>query len=109
LNIYTKLIESSARGDSHVVFGGKCLIAVYVFFELSWALTLPYYAMLRLIPTKLVGVLAMFGSLGVLVLVSWSWTFGFVKWVPRVEICTRFQNVSKVLVWIFLSSSVLLG
>jgi len=36
----------------------------------EWYL-LPYYAILRAIPNKLAGVIAMFGSIGVLFLVSW--------------------------------------
>jgi len=57
----------------------------------EWYL-LPYYAILRAIPNKLAGVIAMFGSIGVLFLVPWLDT-------SRVR-GARFRPVYRVVFWI---------
>ena len=56
----------------------------------EWYL-LPYYAILRAIPNKLAGVIAMFGSIGVLFLVPWLHT-------SRVS-SARFRPVYRVFFW----------
>jgi ubiquinol-cytochrome c reductase cytochrome b/c1 subunit len=59
----------------------------------EWYL-LPYYAILRAIPNKLAGVVAMFGSIGVLFLVPWLDT-------SRVR-SARFRPVYRVVFWLLI-------
>ena len=66
----------------------------------EWYL-LPFYAILRAIPDKLGGVLAMFGSLAVLFLLPWLDT-------SRVRSC-RFRPIYKWFVFILAADMVLLG
>jgi len=66
----------------------------------EWYL-LPFYAILRAIPNKLLGVIAMFGSILILVLVPWLDT-------SRVR-SARFRPVYKVFFWVFLADCFLLG
>lgn len=60
-------------------------------------LTPPYYAILRLIPTKLVGVLFMFGSLAALLVVTWTWTTFEEYSEVSIDSSVRFKGVYKVL------------
>jgi len=62
---------------------------------------LPFYAILRSIPDKLTGVLAMFGSIMVLFVLPWLDT-------SRVR-SGAFRPVYKMLFWIFLADCILLG
>jgi len=62
---------------------------------------LPFYAILRSIPDKLTGVLAMFGSILVLFVLPWLDT-------SRVR-SGAFRPVYKMLFWIFLADCILLG
>ncbi len=62
---------------------------------------LPYYAILRSIPDKLVGVLAMFGAIFVLFLLPWLDT-------SRVRSGT-FRPVYKQLFWVFVLDCIVLG
>jgi len=62
---------------------------------------LPFYAILRSIPNKLFGVLALFGSLIVLLFVPWLDT-------SRVRSC-RFRPLYKQFFWILLAVCVILG
>jgi quinol-cytochrome oxidoreductase complex cytochrome b subunit len=62
---------------------------------------LPYYAILRSIPNKLIGVIAMFASILVLFVLPWLDT-------SRVR-SGRFRPVFRVFFWIFLLDCVLLG
>ena len=62
---------------------------------------LPFYAILRSIPDKLIGVLAMFGSILVLFVLPWLDT-------SRVR-SGAFRPVYKMLFWIFLADCILLG
>ena len=66
----------------------------------EWYL-LPFYAILRAIPDKLGGVLAMFGSLAVLFLLPWLDT-------SRVRSC-RFRPIYKWFVFVLAADMVLLG
>ena len=66
----------------------------------DWYL-LPFYAMLRSIPQKLIGVLVLFGALLTLVFVPWLDT-------SRVR-SARFRPIFKVLFWIFFLNAILLG
>lgn len=66
----------------------------------EWYL-LPFYAILRSIPDKLMGVIAMFGS--ILVLFALPWLDG-----SKVRSMT-FRPISKWLVWILLADVILLG
>ena len=66
----------------------------------EWYL-LPYYAMLRAVPQKLIGVLVLFGALGTLVFVSWLDT-------SKVRSC-RFRPLMKQFFWLFAIDCVLLG
>ncbi|MGQ0662509.1 MAG: cytochrome b [Pseudomonadota bacterium] len=62
---------------------------------------LPYYAILRAIPNKLIGVLAMFGSILILFLLPWLDT-------SRVR-SARFRPLYRVFFWVFVVDSVTLG
>ncbi len=66
----------------------------------EWYL-LPFYAILRAIPNKLLGVIAMFGSILILVLVPWLDT-------SRVR-SARFRPVYRVFFWVFLLDCIVLG
>jgi quinol-cytochrome oxidoreductase complex cytochrome b subunit len=66
----------------------------------EWYL-LPFYAMLRSIPQKLIGVLVLVGALLVLVFVPWLDT-------SKVRSC-RFRPVMKQLFWVFIADCALLG
>ena len=66
----------------------------------DWYL-LPFYAMLRSIPQKLIGVLELFGALLTLVFVPWLDT-------SRVR-SARFRPLYKIFFWLFLLDTVLLG
>src|ERR1700749_1363332 len=66
----------------------------------EWYL-LPFYAMLRSIPNKLMGVIVMGGAIVTLVFIPWLDT-------SRVRSC-RFRPTMKWLFWFFLVASVLLG
>jgi len=62
---------------------------------------LPYYAILRSIPDKLLGVVAMFGSIGVLVLLPW---------IDRSPVrSAKFRPLYKQLFWIFVVVCIVLG
>ena len=62
---------------------------------------LPYYAILRSIPNKLMGVIALFGALGVLFFVPWlDWS--------KVR-SARFRPVYKQFFWLFVADCVILG
>jgi len=66
----------------------------------EWYL-LPFYAMLRAIPQKLLGVLVLFGALGTLV---------FVPWLDRSHTRSmRFRPVIRQFFWILVADCVLLG
>ena len=62
---------------------------------------LPFYAILRSIPNALLGVLAMFGSLLILLVLPWLDT-------SRVRSAT-FRPIYRVLFWVFLLDVVILG
>lgn len=62
---------------------------------------LPYYAILRSIPNKLMGVLAMFGSIGVLFLMPWLDTHPVHS--------SRFRPFHKYLFWVFVADCFVLG
>jgi len=62
---------------------------------------LPFYAILRAIPDKLGGVIAMFGSILILFALPWLDT-------SRVRSAT-FRPIYKVLFWVFLADALLLG
>ena len=66
----------------------------------EWYL-LPFYAMLRSIPNKLLGVIVMFGAIASLVFIPWLDT-------SRVRSC-RFRPLMKQFFWAFLVACVLLG
>jgi ubiquinol-cytochrome c reductase cytochrome b subunit len=66
----------------------------------EWYL-LPYYAILRAIPNKLAGVIAMFGSIGVLFLVPWLDT-------SRVR-SARFRPVYRVFFWFLIAAWLVLA
>ena len=66
----------------------------------EWYL-LPFYAILRAIPDKLIGVIAMFGSLLILFVLPWLDT-------SRVRSAT-FRPVYRVFFWLFLADAILLG
>jgi quinol-cytochrome oxidoreductase complex cytochrome b subunit len=66
----------------------------------DWYL-LPFYAMLRSIPQKLIGVVVLFGALLTLVFIPWLDT-------SRVR-SSRFRPVFKWLFWIFFFDTILLG
>jgi ubiquinol-cytochrome c reductase cytochrome b/c1 subunit len=66
----------------------------------EWYL-LPFYAMLRSVPQKLLGVLVLFGALGSLVFVPWLDT-------SKVRSC-RFRPLMKWYFWIFLADCLVLG
>lgn len=62
---------------------------------------LPFYAMLRSIPDKLIGVLVLFGSLLILFVVPWLDT-------SRVR-SARFRPIYRIWFWIFLAVCLILG
>ncbi|MCX7354829.1 MAG: cytochrome b N-terminal domain-containing protein [Alphaproteobacteria bacterium] len=62
---------------------------------------LPYYAILRSIPDKLLGVIAMFGSLLILFVLPWLDT-------SKVR-SARFRPIYKKLFWVFLADCIILG
>jgi quinol-cytochrome oxidoreductase complex cytochrome b subunit len=66
----------------------------------EWYL-LPFYAMLRSVPQKLIGVLVLFGALATLVFVPWLDT-------SKVRSC-RFRPLMKQFFWLFALDCVLLG
>src|SRR5579862_1661400 len=66
----------------------------------EWYL-LPFYAMLRSIPQKLVGVLVLFGAIATLLFVPWLDT-------SRVR-SMRFRPMMKQFFWIFVADCILLG
>ena len=62
---------------------------------------LPFYAILRSIPSKLGGVLAMFAAVGVL---------AFVPWLDRHPVSSgRYRPIFKKLFWVFLLNCLVLG
>jgi ubiquinol-cytochrome c reductase cytochrome b subunit len=62
---------------------------------------LPYYAILRAIPNKLLGVVAMFGSIIILL---------FLPWIDRSPVrSARFRPVYKQFFWILVADCVVLG
>ena len=62
---------------------------------------LPFYAILRAIPDKLFGVLAMFGSIAILAFLPWLDT-------SRVR-STAYRPVYKIFFWVFVGVTILLG
>jgi len=62
---------------------------------------LPFYAILRSIPNKLIGVIALFGSIGILVFLPWLDT-------SRVKSAT-YRPLYKQFFWLFVITCVLLG
>jgi ubiquinol-cytochrome c reductase cytochrome b subunit len=62
---------------------------------------LPFYAILRAIPDKLGGVLAMFGAIAVLFVLPWLDT-------SKVR-STRFRPIYKIFFWVFVADCVVLG
>src|SRR5258707_3278438 len=62
---------------------------------------LPFYAILRSIPNKLVGVIALFGSIGILALLRWLNT-------SRVK-SARYRPLYKQFFWLFVVTCILLG
>ncbi|NQV22166.1 MAG: cytochrome b, partial [Rhodospirillales bacterium] len=62
---------------------------------------LPFYAILRAIPDKLGGVIAMFGALGILFLVPWLDT-------SKVK-SSRFRPIYKQFFWILVADCIVLG
>ncbi|MBI3453266.1 MAG: cytochrome b N-terminal domain-containing protein [Rhodospirillales bacterium] len=66
----------------------------------EWYL-LPFYAILRSIPSKLIGVLAMFGSIFILFILPWLDT-------SRVR-SARFRPIYRIFFWLFLIDCVVLG
>ncbi len=66
----------------------------------EWYL-LPFYAMLRSVPQKLIGVLVLFGALATLFFVPWLDT-------SKVRSC-RFRPLMKQFFWVFAADCVLLG
>jgi ubiquinol-cytochrome c reductase cytochrome b subunit len=66
----------------------------------EWYL-LPFYAMLRSIPQKLIGVLVMFGALASLAFAPWLDT-------SKVRSC-RFRPILKQFFWVFVADCILLG
>src|SRR5262249_30630251 len=66
----------------------------------EWYL-LPFYAMLRSIPQKLIGVIVLFGAIATLAFVPWLDT-------SKVRSC-RFRPQMKFFFWIFVVDCILLG
>jgi len=62
---------------------------------------LPFYAILRAIPNKLLGVIALFGSIGILLFVSWLDT-------SKVR-SARYRPLYKQFFWLFVADCILLG
>jgi ubiquinol-cytochrome c reductase cytochrome b subunit len=66
----------------------------------EWYL-LPFYAILRAVPDKLIGVVAMFGSIAV-----WF----FLPWLDTAKVrSARFRPVFRILFWFFVADCLLLG
>jgi ubiquinol-cytochrome c reductase cytochrome b subunit len=66
----------------------------------DWYL-LPFYAMLRSIPQKLIGVLVLFGALATLV---------FIPWLDSSKVrSARFRPIFKIFFWFFVVDALLLG
>ncbi|HUJ04388.1 MAG TPA: cytochrome b N-terminal domain-containing protein [Rhizomicrobium sp.] len=66
----------------------------------EWYL-LPFYAMLRSVPQKLVGVLVLFGALATLV---------FIPWLDSSKVrSNRFRPMMKLFFWLFLVDCIMLG
>ncbi len=62
---------------------------------------LPYYAILRAIPIKLLGVLAMFGSILIMM---------FLPWIDRSKVrSARYRPIYRQMFWIFVANFVVLG
>lgn len=62
---------------------------------------LPFYAILRSIPDKLLGVIAMFASILI---------FFVLPWIDRCRVrSARFRPTYKILFWVFIANAVLLG
>ncbi len=62
---------------------------------------LPFYAILRAIPNKLMGVIALFASIGILV---------FLPWLDRSRVrSSAFRPIYKQFFWIFVAVGILLG
>jgi ubiquinol-cytochrome c reductase cytochrome b/c1 subunit len=62
---------------------------------------LPYYAILRAIPIKILGVLAMFGSILIMM---------FLPWIDRSKVrSARYRPIYRQLFWIFVANFVVLG
>jgi ubiquinol-cytochrome c reductase cytochrome b subunit len=62
---------------------------------------LPYYAILRAIPSKLLGVVAMFGSIAILL---------FVPWLDRSRVrSTKYRPLYKWFFWLFVFTCLALG
>jgi len=62
---------------------------------------LPFYAILRSIPDKLLGVVALFGSIAIL---------AFLPWLDTSQVkSAKYRPVYKVFFWLFLITTVLLG
>jgi ubiquinol-cytochrome c reductase cytochrome b subunit len=62
---------------------------------------LPYYAILRAIPDKLLGVIAMFASIAIL---------AFVPWFDRSKVrSARFRPIYRQFFWLFLADTLVLG
>ena len=62
---------------------------------------LPFYAILRAIPNKLMGVIALFASIGILV---------FLPWLDRSRVrSSTFRPIYKQFFWIFVGTGLLLG
>jgi len=66
----------------------------------EWYL-LPFYAMLRSVPQKLIGVLVLFGALATLV---------FIPWLDSSKVrSNRFRPMMKLFFWLFLLDCIMLG
>ncbi len=66
----------------------------------EWYL-LPFYAMLRSVPQKLIGVLVLFAALGILV---------FIPWLDSSKVrSNRFRPMMKLFFWLFFADCIMLG
>jgi ubiquinol-cytochrome c reductase cytochrome b/c1 subunit len=70
---------------------------------------LPYYAILRLIPNKVLGVLFMAGSLVVFFVLSYLWLLGEEDRVVPVEGSAKFRSLYQVLLLLFFFDNLTLG